>query len=91
MVGLGRTDDEVRQVMRDMRAHGIDMLTIGQYLAPQATTFRCAATCTRTRSRPSGPRPRTRLHARGRGGDGAIQLPRDQQAHAAFEAGAGAA
>jgi lipoic acid synthetase len=34
MVGLGETDDEILQVMRDMRAHGIDMLTIGQYLAP---------------------------------------------------------
>ena len=34
MVGLGETDDEVRQVMRDMRAHNIDMITIGQYLAP---------------------------------------------------------
>src|SRR3954469_540354 len=36
MVGLGETDDEILQVMRDMRAHGIDMLTIGQYLAPSA-------------------------------------------------------
>jgi lipoyl synthase len=34
MVGLGETDDEIRQVMRDMRAHDIDMITIGQYLAP---------------------------------------------------------
>jgi lipoyl synthase len=34
MVGLGETDDEILQVMRDMRAHQIDMLTIGQYLAP---------------------------------------------------------
>ena len=34
MVGLGETDDEILQVMRDMRAHDIDMLTIGQYLAP---------------------------------------------------------
>jgi lipoic acid synthetase len=34
MVGLGETDEEVLQVMRDMRAHNIDMLTIGQYLAP---------------------------------------------------------
>lgn len=34
MVGLGETDDEILQVMRDMRTHGIDMLTIGQYLAP---------------------------------------------------------
>ena len=31
---LGETDDEIRQVMRDMRAHNIEMLTIGQYLAP---------------------------------------------------------
>ncbi len=37
MVGLGETDEEVLQVMRDMRAHGIDMLTIGQYLAPSAS------------------------------------------------------
>jgi lipoic acid synthetase len=34
MVGLGETDDEILQVMRDMRAHGVEMLTIGQYLAP---------------------------------------------------------
>ncbi|HLL11844.1 MAG TPA: lipoyl synthase, partial [Rubrivivax sp.] len=34
MVGLGETDDEILQVMRDMREHHIDMLTIGQYLAP---------------------------------------------------------
>ena len=34
MVGLGETDDEILTVMRDMRAHGIDMLTLGQYLAP---------------------------------------------------------
>ncbi|HRO61176.1 MAG TPA: lipoyl synthase, partial [Burkholderiaceae bacterium] len=34
MVGLGETDDEILEVMRDMREHGIDMLTIGQYLAP---------------------------------------------------------
>ena len=34
MVGLGETDDEILATMRDMRAHGIDMLTIGQYLAP---------------------------------------------------------
>lgn len=34
MVGLGETDDEILQVMRDMRSHNIDMLTIGQYLMP---------------------------------------------------------
>jgi lipoic acid synthetase len=36
MVGLGETDDEILGTMRDMRAHGIDMLTIGQYLQPTA-------------------------------------------------------
>ena len=36
MVGLGETDEEILQVMRDLRAHGVDMLTIGQYLAPSS-------------------------------------------------------
>jgi lipoyl synthase len=34
MVGLGETDDEILAVMLDLRAHGVEMLTIGQYLAP---------------------------------------------------------
>jgi lipoic acid synthetase len=34
MVGLGETDDEILAVMRDLRAHSVEMLTIGQYLAP---------------------------------------------------------
>ena len=34
MVGLGETDAEILEVMRDMREHDIDMLTIGQYLSP---------------------------------------------------------
>ncbi|MDP3617360.1 MAG: lipoyl synthase, partial [Rhodoferax sp.] len=37
MVGLGETDHEILAVMRDMRAHGIEMLTIGQYLAPSTS------------------------------------------------------
>jgi len=36
MVGLGETDGEILATMRDMRAHDIDMLTIGQYLQPSA-------------------------------------------------------
>ncbi len=36
MLGLGETDDEVLAVMRDLRAHGVDMLTVGQYLQPRA-------------------------------------------------------
>jgi lipoic acid synthetase len=34
MVGLGETDEEILQVMRDMREYNVEMLTIGQYLAP---------------------------------------------------------
>jgi lipoic acid synthetase len=34
MVGIGETDEEIIEVMRDLRAHDVDMLTIGQYLAP---------------------------------------------------------
>jgi lipoic acid synthetase len=34
MVGLGETSDELLQVFRDMRAHAIDVLTVGQYLRP---------------------------------------------------------
>ena len=34
MVGLGETDDEIREIMRDMRANNIEMITVGQYLQP---------------------------------------------------------
>ncbi|MHB1240186.1 MAG: lipoyl synthase [Gammaproteobacteria bacterium] len=34
MLGLGETLEEVTQVMADLRAHGVDMLTLGQYLQP---------------------------------------------------------
>jgi len=34
MVGIGETNDEIIQVMKDLRAHDVDMLTIGQYLQP---------------------------------------------------------
>jgi len=37
MVGLGETDEEILTAMRDMRAHGINMLTLGQYLAPSSS------------------------------------------------------
>ncbi len=36
MVGLGETDEEILEVMRDLRAHAVDMLTIGQYLQPSS-------------------------------------------------------
>jgi lipoic acid synthetase len=34
MLGLGETDEEVLQVMRDLRDHDVEMLTLGQYLQP---------------------------------------------------------
>ncbi|MDP1680700.1 MAG: lipoyl synthase [Burkholderiales bacterium] len=34
MVGLGETDAEILDVMRDLRAHDVEMLTVGQYLQP---------------------------------------------------------
>lgn len=36
MLGLGETDDEILEVMRDLRNHQVDMLTLGQYLQPSA-------------------------------------------------------
>ncbi len=77
MVGLGETDEEILQVMRDMRAHDIDMLTIGQYLAPSNShlpvrryvhpdTFKMFE----ARGLQDGLQPRRR------GRHGALQLPR---------------
>lgn len=34
MLGLGETNEETKQVLRDLRAHDVDMLTLGQYLQP---------------------------------------------------------
>jgi lipoic acid synthetase len=36
IVGLGETNDEVVETMGDLRAHGVDVVTIGQYLQPSA-------------------------------------------------------
>ena len=36
MVGLGETEAEVEETMRDLRAHGVEILTLGQYLRPSA-------------------------------------------------------
>jgi lipoic acid synthetase len=34
MVGVGETREEVEELIRDLHAHGVSMITIGQYLAP---------------------------------------------------------
>jgi lipoyl synthase len=36
IAGMGETDDEIRQCLRDLRAAGVDLVTIGQYLQPSA-------------------------------------------------------
>jgi lipoic acid synthetase len=36
MVGLGETEGELVETMRDLRAHGVEILTLGQYLRPSA-------------------------------------------------------
>ena len=82
MVGLGETDDEILEVMRDLRAHDVDMLTIGQYLQPTAhhlpvlryveparfERFEAAAKAMGFRHAACGPLVRSSYHA-------------DQQAH----------
>jgi len=84
MVGLGETDEEILQVLRDLRAHAVAMLTIGQYLQPSGghlpvrryvhpDTFKMYAEEARKMGflhAASGPMVRSSYHA-------------DQQAHAA--------
>jgi lipoic acid synthetase len=36
MLGLGESDEEIIEVLKDLRAHDVDMLTLGQYLQPSA-------------------------------------------------------
>src|SRR3954452_15112193 len=84
MVGLGETDAEILAVMRDLRAHDVDMLTIGQYLQPSPhhlaveryvepavfSMFETEATAMGFRHAAIGPLVRSSYHA-------------EQQAHAA--------
>ncbi len=77
MVGLGETDEEILQVMRDMRAHDIDMLTIGQYLAPIHQPPAGAPLCApRHLQDVRGRGLQDGLHPRRRRRHGAQQLPR---------------
>ena len=39
MVGLGETEEQIRQLLRDLRQAGVDLITIGQYLAPSARHY----------------------------------------------------
>ena len=55
MVGLGERPDEVVPVLEDMRAHGVEILTIGQYLRPTPAMPPSPATSRRPSS-PNGPK-----------------------------------
>ena len=50
MLGLGETIDEVIDVMRDLFAHDVDMVTLGQYLQPSKDHLRSSASSTPTNS-----------------------------------------
>ena len=77
MLGLGETDREVSEVLQDLRLHGVDMLTVGQYLQPRpgnlpvqryATPQEFDALATRARDMgfahvASGPLVRSSYHA----------------------------
>ena len=58
IVGLGETNDEVVDTMHDLRDHGVDVVTIGQYLSLHRSTPRSTAGCIRTSSAGSGSRAR---------------------------------
>lgn len=86
MLGLGETDDEILQVMQDLRDHGVTMLTLGQYLQPSVhhlpvlryvtpdtfAWFKQQADAMGFDNAASGPMVRSSYHA-------------DQQAHAVIE------
>jgi lipoic acid synthetase len=46
MVGLGETQEEIEQLLRDLRAHDVDVATIGQYLQPTRRNLQVAAYAT---------------------------------------------
>ena len=78
MVGLGETDEEILEVMRDLRAHDVDMLTVGQYLqpSPHHLTRRALRAPGHLRDvRARGRRPSASRHAAVRP-DGALLVPR---------------
>ena len=55
MVGLGETDEEVIETLRDLRKHKVDIVTIGQYLSPGPKHLPSTALSPRLNSRPTEP------------------------------------
>ena len=77
MLGLGETDAEIVEVMHDLRRHGVEMLTVGQYLQPRPgnlPVLRYVAPGTVRRAGRAG--PRDGIHARRLRAARALELPR---------------
>jgi lipoic acid synthetase len=86
MVGIGETNEEIEAVMADLRAHGCDMLTIGQYLQPSVhhlpveryvtpdefEQFAVKARAMGFRNVASGPMVRSSYHADRQAADAAV-------------------
>ena len=64
IAGLGETNDEVVETMRDLRANGVDVVTIGQYCSHPPGKRRSTAGCTRTSSAGCASRVRRSASAR---------------------------
>ena len=64
IVGLGETNEEVVETIRDLRAHGVDVVTIGQYLQPSPSTRRSTVGCTPTSSAGSASKAKRSASAR---------------------------
>jgi lipoyl synthase len=90
MLGLGETNDEVERTLADLRAHGCDLLTIGQYLRPtpghlpvveyvhpdQFALWKSRADALGFENTSSGPLVRSSFHADELAAGGARQAPR---------------
>ncbi len=77
MLGLGETWEQIEETLNDLRAHDVDMVTIGQYLQPTRAPSSGAALL--DAGRVQGDRAARlphRLRARRLGSDGALLVPR---------------
>ena len=89
IVGLGETNDEIVDTMRDLRAHGVDVVTMASTCSRARSTRRSTAGCTRTSSAGYGSRERHSASAPFAGPLVRSSYRADEQRHAA-ETGRGA-
>ena len=77
MLGLGEEIEDVKQVLRDLREHDCDMLTLGQYLQPSRYHLKVERFVDSVRiRRPWRIRKSTGVHQRGQRSHGAVIVPR---------------